>query len=100
MADPILERLNLLRERPAMYIGGYSAEKLFQYLVGYRDALQDHTVKVMSRYEAFIERLYTKYGYGGGGHSWAYVLGQVAGSDAAALDLFFAELDLFQQEYI
>lgn len=67
------------------------------FLVGYSVALQNHTDLNVSRYREFIDSPYAKYGYGGGGNSWAWVLGQAAGGDAAGLDLFFAELDAFQR---
>jgi hypothetical protein len=95
MGDPVLDMLGRLRERPAVYIGRYSAEALFMFLAGYTAALEDHTSCDVSRYRAFIEGLYAKYGYGGGGHSWAWVLSQTAGGDAEALTLFFAELASF-----
>jgi hypothetical protein len=96
MSDPVLDVLTRLRERPAMYIGRHSAEDLFLFLVGYTAALQDHSALDISEFSTFIEGLYAKYGYGGGGHSWAWVLGQEAGGDAAGLDLFFKELAAFQ----
>jgi hypothetical protein len=97
VGDPLLAMLIRLRERPAMYIGRYSAEALFTFLLGYSVAVHDLTFRDTTKYEAFIEALYAKYGRGGGGHSWAYVLGQATGGDAAALDLFFAELESFLQ---
>ena len=97
MSDPILDKLAQMRSRPPLYIGKYSAEALFTYLAGYVGALLDHTDLNLTQYEQFIEGLYARYGYGGGGHSWAWVLGQSAGGDAAGLDLFFAELEAFQQ---
>ena len=95
MGDPILDMLTRLRERPAFYLGRCSAETLFIYLQGYSQALEEHTTFDISKYVAFIESLYVKYGKGGGGHSWAWVLGQVMGNDTAALDLFFEELMAF-----
>ena len=97
MNDPIFELLGKLQVTPALYIGSHSAEKLFMYLCGYKDALRDHSDFDISRYQDFIEYLYAKYGMGGGGHSWAWVLGQAAGGDAEGLDLFFAEMKAFQQ---
>lgn len=97
MDDTVLSMLDRLRERPVMYIGGHSAEALFLFLGGYTSALRDHTDLDTSQYHRFIDGLYARYGRGGGGHSWAWVLGEAAGSDAAGLDLFFAELALFQQ---
>src|SRR5262249_51965126 len=99
MDDPILDMLDRLRTSPAMYIGQHSAEALFLYLAGYRNAVADHTARNTALYEAFIEGLYAKYGLGGGGHSWAWVLGQAAGGDAAGLDLFFTELMSFRQRH-
>jgi hypothetical protein len=96
VGDPVLDMLARLRECPAMHIGRHSAEALFLYLAGYTDAVHDHTAHVTSRYAAFIDGLYAKYGRGGGGHGWASVLGEAAGGDAAGLDLFFAELAAFQ----
>ncbi len=96
MDDPILDALRRIQTAPALYIGSHSAEKLFLYLCGYRDALSDHAAFDTSRYAAFIDHLYAQYGTSGGGHSWAWVLGQTAGGDAAGLDLFFAELTVFQ----
>jgi hypothetical protein len=81
-----------------MYIGEHSAEALFLYLTGYSSALQEHTKIDLTQYREFEECLYAKYGRGGGGHSWAWVLGQKTGGDAAALDLFFAELESFTQQ--
>lgn len=95
MSDPVLELLVRIRERPGVYIGRYSAKTLFIYLSGYANAIGDHTSLSISRYATFIDGLYAKYGYGDGGHSWAWTLGRVAGSDEAALDLFFAELATF-----
>jgi hypothetical protein len=97
MDDPILELLGRARTCPAMYIGKHSAEHLFLYLVGYRQAIQERTELDTSRFSRFIESLYEKYGAGGGGHSWAWVLSHKAGGDPEGLDLFFAELDLFLQ---
>ena len=95
----MLDILVRLRDRPAMYIGQHSAEALFLFLVGYTAAVGDHTDLDTSRYGAFIDGLYAKYRYGGGGHSWAWVLGQAAGGDAAGLDLFLTELASFQQRH-
>ena len=100
MSDPVLETLTRIREQPAVYIGRRSAEALFLFLAGYVTAVQNHTALDLSRYQAFIDGLYAKYGYGDGGHSWAWVLGQVAGGDAAGLDLFFTELTTFEQQPI
>ena len=99
MGDPVLDMLARLRGCPAMYIGRHSAEALFLYLAGYRDAVHAHAGGDTSGYGAFIEGLYAKYGRGGGGHSWAWVLGRAAGSDSAGLDLFFEELGAFQQRH-
>ena len=96
MSDPVLDMLGRLRQRPALYIGSYSAEALFMFLCGYTAAMRDHTPLDISRYRAFIDGLYGKYGRGDGGHSWAWVLAQEAGGDAEALSLFFAELASFQ----
>jgi hypothetical protein len=96
MVDPILELLDKVRIRPNLYIGRHSVEALRMYLIGYQAALMDHTDLDLTRYDALIEGLYTKYGYGGGGNSWAWVLAQAAGGDAERLDLFFAELASFQ----
>lgn len=71
---------------------------MFLYLAGYIAALQDHTSIDLSQYTRFIESLYEKYGRGGGGHSWARVLGKKTGSDAAALDLFYDELEVFLKQ--
>jgi hypothetical protein len=78
-----------------MYIGEHSARAMFLYLEGYRAALRDHTKIDLSQYAEFIDSLYAKYGRGGGGHSWAWVLAEKTGSDAAALDLFYDELEAF-----
>ena len=96
MDDPVLNMLVRLRSCPAMYIERHSAEALFLYIAGYRNALRDHATGDTARYGEFIDGLHAKYGYGGGGHSWAWVLGQVAGGDSAGLDLFFAELSAFE----
>jgi hypothetical protein len=98
MNDPILDILAQIRQRPGMYIGTYSAEALYMFLAGYTCAMYVHTKLDPARYREFIEVLHAKYGHGGGGHSWASVLAQSAGGDAAALDLFFAELDFFLQK--
>ena len=95
----MLDMLARLRDRPALYIGRHSAEALFLYLAGYRDAAADLAGWDMGRYQAFVDGLYAKYGRGGGGHSWAWVLGRVAGGDSAGLDLFFTELAMFQQRH-
>jgi hypothetical protein len=63
-------------------------------------AIRENTGLDIGRFNDFIEGLYTKYGRGGGGHSWAWVLARVAGGDAPGLDLFFAELDAFQQKVV
>ena len=97
MDDPVLDLLYRVRKCPAMYVGRHSAEALFMFLGGYVMALVDHTSHDCSRYAAFIEGLSVKYGTGGGGRSWAWVLSRAAGGDAAGLDLFFEELDLFRQ---
>lgn len=97
MADLVLEGIAKMRDRPAIYIGEYSANAMFLFLAGYVSALRDHTKIELTIYHQFIEGLYDKYGRGGGGHSWAWVLGQRAGGDAAALDLFFRELEEFRQ---
>ena len=94
-SDPIFDMLAKLRLQPSLYIGQPNVESLFLYLAGYRTAVQQHTTHDMSRYVEFIDALYSKYGYGGGGHSWASVLAQKAGNDANDLDLFFTELDTF-----
>lgn len=99
MGDPVLEMLDRLRDRPAVYIGRYSAEALFMYLVGYTAALGDHTSLDLSRYQEFIDGLYSKYGRGGGGHSWGWILNQAAGGDAEALNIFFADLASFQEKH-
>jgi len=96
MNDPVLDMLDRLRLRPAMYIGRHSAEALFLYLVGYKTAVRDQTTADIAQYDAFIDSLYAKYGRGGGGDSWARVLGHVAGSDELGLELFFAELAAFR----
>ena len=98
MVDAMLESVARIRHRPAMYVGAHSAEALFLYLAGYTAALQEHTNIDLTQYREFTEGLYAKYGRGGGGHSWAWVLGRKAGGDAAALDLFFAELESFLQQ--
>jgi hypothetical protein len=95
MADLVFDLLAKIRQRPALYLGRRSAEALWMYLGGYTDALGDHTDYDFTRYVEFINGLYAKYGRGGGGHSWAWVLGHTAGSDADGFDLFFSELDLF-----
>jgi hypothetical protein len=81
-----------------MYIGRYSVEALFMFLGGYTAAVQNQSDVSLTQYREFIDGLYAKYGFGGGGHSWAWVLGQKAGGDAAGLDLFFAELEAFQNK--
>jgi hypothetical protein len=93
--DPVLENIARIRHRPAKYIGSHSAEAMFLYLAGYREALQDHTGIVAAQYQRFILSLYLKYQPGGGGNSWAWLLREKAGSDSAALDLFYDELDAF-----
>jgi hypothetical protein len=98
MDDPVFNMLAVLRKRPAKYIGRCSVETLRTHLIGYRCALEDHADFDLTRFDSFIEGLYTKYGRGGGGHSWAWVLGQAAGGDAAGLDLFFAEMDAFCED--
>jgi hypothetical protein len=95
MADPVLESIARTRHRPTMYFGAHSAEAMFLYLAGYSVALKDHTNIDLTQYGEFLESLYTKYGRGGGGNSWAWVLGQKTGSDSAALELFYDELDTF-----
>jgi len=95
MVDPMLDSIARIRHRPAMYIGSHSAKAMFLYLAGYSGALQDHTKIDLTPYMEFLESLYSKYGRGGGGHSWAWVLAEKTGSDAAALDLFFDELEAF-----
>jgi len=70
---------------------------LFLFLAGYRAALREHTDLDLSGYATFIEGLYDRYGRGGGGHSWAYVLTEVAGGDAEGLQLFFEELEAFRR---
>jgi hypothetical protein len=95
MIDPMLDSIARKRHLPAMYIGKHSAKTMFMYLAGYSDALQHHTNIDLTKYSEFIESLYEKYGRGGGGHSWAWVLTKKTGSDAAALDLFFEELRTF-----
>jgi hypothetical protein len=79
-----------------MYIGSYSAQALFLFLQGYECALKDQRRADLSGYDRFIDGLYGKYGRGGGGDSWATVLAGVAGGDAIALDLFFNELEFFE----
>ena len=79
MNDPVLDMLTRVRDRPALYLGQHSAEALFLFLAGYVAAVGDLTARDTSGYGAFVEGLYAKYGYGGGGHSWAWVLGQAAG---------------------
>ena len=95
--DPVFAVLDLIRPRPGMYIGKASARALFQFLNGYIAALRDHTALGFTEWHAFVEVLYGRYGYGGGGESWARVLGRAAGGDAAGLDLFYAELDAFRR---
>lgn len=95
MTDPLLHLLAEMRDRPVLYIGRCSVEALFLFLAGYRAALREHTDLDLSDYETFIEGLYERYGRGGGGHSWAGVLAEVAGNDAAGLQLFFEELEAF-----
>jgi hypothetical protein len=95
MTDPVLESIARTRRCPAMYFGEHSAKAMFLYLAGYCGALQDHTNFDLTQYGEFIETLYAKYGRGGGGHSWASVLAEKTGSDAAALGLFFDELEAF-----
>ena len=97
MTDPLLQLLVELRDRPVLYIGRYSITALFLFLAGYRAALREHTALDLSDYETFIEGLYDRYGRGGGGHSWAYVLTEVAGGDAEGLQLFFDELEAFRR---
>jgi hypothetical protein len=93
--DPVLENIARIRHRPAKYIGSHSVEAMFLYLAGYSGALQDHTGNDAAQYQRFILSLYLKYQPGGGGHSWAWLLSEKAGSDSAALDLFYDELDAF-----
>jgi hypothetical protein len=97
--DPMLDMLIRLQQHPAQYIGKHSVEALFLYLAGYRDAARDLSDRDSSRYSEFVEGLYAKYGRGGGGNSWAWVLDQVAGGDAHGLDLFFGELDEFLRRH-
>jgi hypothetical protein len=98
MPDRMLESIARTRHRPAMYLGAHSAEAMFLYLVGYSGALEEHTNIDLTLYTEFLESLCTRYGRGSGGHSWAWVLGQLTGSDSAALDLFYDELDKFLQQ--
>ena len=100
MGDPILEMLGRLRQRPNLWIGEHSVDALRRYLNGYAEAIRENTNLDITRYSDFIEGLYAKYGRGGGGHSWAWVLTQAAGGDAPGLDLFFTELDAFQQKAV
>jgi hypothetical protein len=69
------------------------------FLQGYTAPIGDHTLLDCSQYVAFIQGLYAKYGHGGGGHPWAWVLTHSAGGEAEGLDLFFAELTAFRQQF-
>jgi hypothetical protein len=103
-ADPILKLLLQSRQRPGMYFGSNELKDVHQFLAGYRMALyelmlQDSRLAAhadTSQSEAFFEGLYVKYGRGGGGHSWAFVLTNAAGGDRdAAWTLLQRELSEF-----
>ena len=96
MTDAALDWIAQMRDRPTKFPGAHSAEAMFNFLAGFATALHDHTTADLTQYGAFIDSLYAKYGSAGDGHSWATALARHAGSDAAALDLFFEELDAFR----
>jgi hypothetical protein len=76
-----------------MCIGRDSVVVLFDHLAGYVRGVEDPTKLDSSLYGSFIQSLYDKYGYGGGGDSWATLLTATAGGDTQAFYLFFKELD-------
>lgn len=94
-----MEYVDLLRrlaERPVMYVGKRSIERIDAFLCGYAVCAYDHSIEIDGRneYDEFLERKYT----GGRRQRWSEILRENSESEEAAFALFVETLNEFMDE--
>ncbi len=95
--------LDILRPRPAMYLGAPSLTRLWVFLMGYQIALQDHGISFQEvgpwnfEFHRHVGRRLDQLPLNGKGYH-LLILAHVGGDEAKALALFWELLDEFRAQ--
>ena len=91
--DYVISMLNMIRQRPAMFLGELNIDKLYAFVGGYTWRQQELFPNDYSDFNLF--RTFLDVDYGHNAQGWSGVLLNAAGSQRAAIELFYTKLDEF-----
>jgi hypothetical protein len=98
-AYSVYDLLELIRQRPAMYIGCKSILQLRAFLCGYQFAAETHDIPDQSEPEfgKFHDWVARKFGWYESTAGWANIILQETGNDEeASVDHFYTLIDQFR----